>query len=270
MSFVCQYVDVDGVRIHLRRIRCDGPPLLLIHGLTDNGACWSRVASHFAGQYDIVAVDLRAHGLSDAPPSGYGAPDFARDVIGVMEALDLWMTTIIGHSLGADTATHVALLRPDRVARLVLEDPPWSDDWSTRSEDDRIHLHQQWANGLELSKSRSADELVATARTNSPAWVEEELLAWAQSKQEVRFKALDCLLVDRPAWQLTVRGLRCPSLLITGETSRGALVSEAMADEARALSPELEVLHITGAGHCVHRDEFDAYLEGLRGFLERE
>src|SRR5512133_4064253 len=97
-----EFVNVGELRLYVRRICSEGPPLVLLHGLTDSGACWNRVASQLTPEFEIVALDLRAHGLSDAPANGYAASDHARDVIGIIEILGLKSVTLIGHSLGAD------------------------------------------------------------------------------------------------------------------------------------------------------------------------
>jgi pimeloyl-ACP methyl ester carboxylesterase len=263
-----EFVNVGELRLYVRRICSEGPPLVLLHGLTDSGACWNRVAAHLTPEYEIVALDLRAHGLSDAPANGYAAGDHARDVIGIIEILGFESVTLIGHSLGADTAAQVALLRPELVRRLVLEDPPWNNDWLAADPKLDQKTRADWAFALNQQKELSVEQLLAQKRRLMPHWVEEELVPWVFAKLDVRVQALDYIQSERPSWQSTVRGLRCPTLLVTGDTERGALVSSATADEACSLLPELEVLHLAGAGHCVHRDQFDGYLFGLRRFLE--
>jgi N-formylmaleamate deformylase len=261
------FVPVNGVRLHVHHHHGAGPALVLLHGLTDSGACWGHVAAHLTPEFDIAAVDLRGHGLSDIPLTGYAVKDHAEDVIGILEATGSDAATLVGHSLGADVAMQVALLRPDLVTQLVIEDPPWSHDWEQSGHSERRRLLEDWTRNLQHLKSLSFEQLLASGRLQNPNWVEQELRPWAQSKLEASVQALDYVSTSRPAWQLVLSGLRCPTLLVTGETSLGSLVSEAMADEARSLSSELEVLHLRGAGHCVHRDQFGAYLEGLRRFL---
>jgi len=268
MDFLSEFVTANGVKLHVRRVRADGPMMLMIHGLTDNGACWARVAAQFTPEYDIVAVDVRAHGLSEAPPSGYSTRDIANDVIGITEALDLGSATFIGHSMGADAAAEVARLRPDLVRQLVLEDPPWSDDWVLSQPDSREQMRQGWLSSLMADQPRGFDQLMESGRQRIPHWDEAELAPWAQSKLEVRPQALDYIVASRAAWQLTVQNLRCRTLLVVGETQLGGGVSTSMADEARGLCPNLEVFQVEGAGHCIHRDQFERYLVGLRRFLE--
>src|SRR4029078_9452898 len=69
----------DGVSLHCWK-KGKGAPLVLLHGITDSGPCWGRVADNLAVSYTVYALDQRAHGKSDAPPSGYTYNDYALDV----------------------------------------------------------------------------------------------------------------------------------------------------------------------------------------------
>jgi pimeloyl-ACP methyl ester carboxylesterase len=70
--------------------------------------------------YRITTYDLRGHGRTEAPPTGYTTKDMANDLLGIMDALEIERAHLVGHSLGADLSLHLALLRPDRVQKLVL------------------------------------------------------------------------------------------------------------------------------------------------------
>ena len=86
MSWQQGDLDLGGVRIHYYR-RGSGRPLVLAHGMSDSGECWTRVAEALESDFDIVAYDARFHGLSDATP---GVP-FGRggDLLGVIDGLGL-------------------------------------------------------------------------------------------------------------------------------------------------------------------------------------
>jgi non-heme chloroperoxidase len=68
----------------------------------------------------VFALDLRGHGNSDRPASGYHTRDLAADVIAFMDAQKIVRATIIGHSMGSFVAQQVALAAPQRVSRMVL------------------------------------------------------------------------------------------------------------------------------------------------------
>jgi len=82
-------VEANGIRQHYWRTG-DGsqPAIVLCHGVTDNGLCWTPVARALENDYDVIMVDARGHGLSDAPEDGYGTEDRADDVAALVRALE--------------------------------------------------------------------------------------------------------------------------------------------------------------------------------------
>ncbi|MEV6630427.1 alpha/beta hydrolase [Actinoplanes sp. NPDC051470] len=115
-------VQVNGVRLGYRE--CGDPggvPAVLLHGTGSRHDTWDRLASRLTG-YRVVAVNLRGHGDSERCRN-YSLNALRVDLLGVLEALSLRDTVMVGHSIGGYVALATALHSPDRVARLVLEDP---------------------------------------------------------------------------------------------------------------------------------------------------
>lgn len=114
-----------GVRLHWYEWRPKGPvrepALLLLHGLSSNARIWERMASHVDGRR-IVALDLRSHGLSDRPESGYELAELVADAAGLIGELGLRRPLVAGHSWGAAVALALAAERPDLAAGLVVVD----------------------------------------------------------------------------------------------------------------------------------------------------
>jgi pimeloyl-ACP methyl ester carboxylesterase len=260
------FVETNGIRLHYTRTGGAGPAVVLAHGLTDDGLCWTRVAQALADTYDLVMVDARGHGRSDAPEQGYGPAEQAADLAGAIAGLGLTRPAVLGHSMGAATALVLAGTHPGAVGAILLEDPPawWVDRPPGGADDDAER--REWMSGLKRS---TREELLARKRAEAPGWSEAELGPWADAKQ--RFS---CQLIHgfraRPSglhWPATLGGIACPALLITSDPALGALVAE---DDARALAalvPGLRVAHVPEAGHNIRRDRFDRYLEVVRGFL---
>ena len=113
---------VNGVRFHFTRTGGNKPPVVLAHGFSDAGLCWTPVAQALEADYDLVMVDARGHGLSDAPETGYTLPEMASDLPGVITSLGLVRPAILGHSMGGGTTLALAGLYPDVPGALILED----------------------------------------------------------------------------------------------------------------------------------------------------
>src|SRR5215467_10884388 len=122
-------VQADGITIHYYRTGGDDkkPSILLLHGITDSGQCWSRVAVDLEGSYDAIMTDARDHGRSGSS-TDFSIALLADDAAAVIRTLGLEKPYVWGHSLGAITAATLAAMYPDLVRAIILEDPPLRDE----------------------------------------------------------------------------------------------------------------------------------------------
>jgi len=129
---------VPGERIHF--LDWGGPdpdrptawPVLLVHGLSATAWSWTPVARRIRRAARTVAVDLRGHGLSDAPTAGYTEAQLGADVVAVAEGAGLLpddgsRLVLAGHGYGAIVAAWTAGQLGPRCAGLVLVDGGWQD-----------------------------------------------------------------------------------------------------------------------------------------------
>jgi pimeloyl-ACP methyl ester carboxylesterase len=263
-------IEVHGLRIHYTRTGGAKPPLVLAHGVTDDGLCWTPVAAVLQADYDVVMVDARGHGRSAAPAQGYGPAAQADDLRGVIAALELQRPAILGHSMGAATTLVLAGTYPDVPGAILLEDPPtwWlpPSDASPSTKERQAGM-RAWLGDL---KHKTRAELIAQQRAATPGWSEAELEPWADAKLRVSPNVLD-IFDGRTAtsidWTALLPRITCPALLITGDPVRGAIVTEHAAHALQTLVPQLHVAHIADAGHSIRRDQLDQYQEVVRAFL---
>jgi pimeloyl-ACP methyl ester carboxylesterase len=117
-------VNVNGVDLHYQQAG-SGPDVVLLHAVTANMAVWlvSNLVDTLAREYRVTAYDLRGHGLSAAPPTGYTSADMTDDFRGLYDALGLGPAYLVGHSFGGVVAMHAAATLSDRVRGLILSDP---------------------------------------------------------------------------------------------------------------------------------------------------
>ncbi len=115
-----------------------GPGVLLVHGLLSTAWVWAPIARRLRRDRRVVAVDLRGHGLSDAPTEGYDRATLADDVVAVAEGSGLLRMgegaggpddrlVLVGHGFGAMIAAWTAARLGPRCAGLVLVDGGWED-----------------------------------------------------------------------------------------------------------------------------------------------
>ena len=97
-----------------------GFPLLLIMGLKRNTEWWYRQIPELSRHFQVIAFDNRGAGRTDKPESDYSIPMFAGDTAGLMDALGIEKTHVLGISMGGYIAQELAISRPDLVQGLVL------------------------------------------------------------------------------------------------------------------------------------------------------
>jgi 3-oxoadipate enol-lactonase len=126
-----RYIQVGDVRLGYREwapavAQPPAPPVVLLHAQGEQSADWSAVAPALAASLPVYAPDLRGHGASDWPGQ-YTMAAVTTDVTGFFDALGLPSAIVVGHSMGGAAAYQFAARHPDRVSRLILEDPapPW-------------------------------------------------------------------------------------------------------------------------------------------------
>lgn len=109
----------NGINLHYQRVG-SGPDLIMIHGFTGNLAVWHlKMVPMLRREFCVTTYDLRGHGYSDMPPTGYSTDEMADDLRGLMDAMEIERAYVVAHSFGADAALNFAVRYPERLHKLV-------------------------------------------------------------------------------------------------------------------------------------------------------
>jgi N-formylmaleamate deformylase len=268
-----QDLRVNGVRLHFSRTGSgDKRPLVLVHGFSDNGLCWTPVARDLESEYDVILPDMRGHGLSERVHPGE-AVDMAADLSGLIRMLGLKGSILVGHSMGAMVAYQTVLRFPELADGLALEDPPW---WmsppvpAAPSAGEAENPMSTWAKSL---SGRTLDELLAQYRKEHPGWPDELMLPMCESKKQLDPAIVEPMVEKMHApesdWRTTVAGVTRPMLIITGSPALGGIVTPEVAAKVRELNPRVVFAGVPDVGHLVRFDDFPAYMKILRRFLRQ-
>jgi pimeloyl-ACP methyl ester carboxylesterase len=116
-------VAANGTRLYYQQAG-DGPDVVLVHAVTSNQAVWlfSGLVDALAADHRVTTYDLRGHGQSERPPTGYTSAEMAADFAALHAALGLGPAVLVGHSFGGVTALHAAALYPAAVKGVILSD----------------------------------------------------------------------------------------------------------------------------------------------------
>ena len=116
-------IVVNGTRLYYQQAG-SGPDVVLVHAVTSNQAVWmfTGLVDSLATDFRVTSYDLRGHGASERPLSGYTSATMAEDYRQLHASLGLGPALLVGHSFGGVVALHAAILVPEAVAGVVLSD----------------------------------------------------------------------------------------------------------------------------------------------------
>jgi pimeloyl-ACP methyl ester carboxylesterase len=113
------HVDLPDVRVHVATAG-HGPPVVLLHGWPQNWWTWRHVIPRLATDHRVICPDLRGHGWSSAPSTGYDKEQLATDLLGVLDALELDRVGLAGHDWGGFASFLACLRAPERFRALLV------------------------------------------------------------------------------------------------------------------------------------------------------
>lgn len=111
------------------------------------------------------------------------------------------------------------------------------------------------------------DEIIAVAVAQSPTWHADEFPSWAQAQLQVYPEVLG--KSQFPRWTEAVPQLSCPTLLITGDKSMGAIVTQELAAKVCGINPNVAHAYIPNTGHSIRRESFAPYVQAVQNFFAK-
>ena len=118
------YVYANGIRIHYYHATpAPGKPvIMMVHGVTDNGLCWTTLSWKLEKDYDIYMVDTRGHGLTDPFTPSDDGDTLIKDVVEFVKAMKFEKPILMGHSMGGATVIRVGAEYPDLAKAIIVLD----------------------------------------------------------------------------------------------------------------------------------------------------
>lgn len=261
------HVPVDGVRINYYRTGGEKPPIIMLHGFSDNALSWNQVPVFLETEFDVVLVDARGHGSSGLAEDGASPERQAIDVLSLIRELNLKQPILIGHSTGAHVAALVAAQTPQAIRAVVLSDPPWRDSADHSTPETAALKKEEWINWIADLKKKSLDDVMKIGRQMHPNWDESEFFQWARAKQQIRTETVEGIMGTPTLYTDIVKNISCPGLLITADPRQGAVVTPEVSEQVSKLWRKVTVVHIPNAGHNIHREQLAFYMDALNRFL---
>jgi 3-oxoadipate enol-lactonase len=227
------------------------PVLVFANSLGTDLHIWDVAAERFGEYFRIVRYDQRGHGLSEAPPPPYSLDDLARDVVGLLDHLEIDQAVVCGISVGGLIGQALALSYPERVRALVLCDT-----------------------GARIGSVESWDQRIAAVRAGGLHGLQSGMMERWFSKEFRDRRGVDvhgysnmllrttvdgyigtCYALRDGNLTRTVARLKCRTLVLCG--AQDIATPPELGQELASLIPRAEFSLIENAGHlsCVEQPE---------------
>lgn len=274
-----RHVDVGGVDVAYVDSGGEGPPVVLVHGLSSSVGFWEHQVPTLARTHRVLALDLPGYGASGRPDAPYTPPWYAGVVAGFMDALGVPSAVLVGHSMGGQVALTLALDEPDRVDALVLSAPAGFERFGPGA---AAFMKSYWHEGRALEATE--EELRYTFTNLVFGRVDDGVERLLQER--VRMRGTPAFAGTSVAVSRSIAGMldfpvadrlgeiRVPTLIVFGTDDRmipnpvftgGRTRSVAEAGHAAIAGSTLVM--IPGAGHTVHHDAPEAFDAAVQQFL---
>jgi pimeloyl-ACP methyl ester carboxylesterase len=274
------YLEVNGFRAHVALAGDpDAEPLVMLHGWPQHWWAWNKVIPQLAERYRVICPDLRGHGWSDAPSGGYDKPQFASDLIGVIDALGLGKVRLIGHDWGAIAGYLACIREPERFDRYLAVSiaPPFPAGGAKQA-------LQLWRLYYQIPLTAP---LLAPRLLSKPGFIRSIIEKGVAKKGALSDRDIDLYaqaMADRPEVSLGIyrtfitrellqvasgkwaAPLKVPTRLIVGENEpttnaeRARLAAEGYADD-------FQVSELKGVGHFLPEEAPEALVETALSFF---
>jgi pimeloyl-ACP methyl ester carboxylesterase len=259
------------------------PALILVHGSLDQARSWDWVARRLREDFHVYALDLRGHGNSAQPHGAlYSVAEYVLDLSALADIVNDFPVYLVGHSLGAYVSLMYAGIYPDRVRKLIaiegLSGPPASR--VRRPAAEKLRRWVETAREMERRESRSYPDLASAVKRMKEAnpHLSDEIaqhLTWhgtnlnADGSLVWKFDNYARLFPPYGLNQedvLEILGqIICPTLLFWGMESWALPPEEDGRSDAIKTARTVKV---PGAGHWVHHDQLDIFLNESTAFLK--
>lgn len=258
------FVNAGGVELFVET-EGEGPDVLFVSGLADEGACWVDQVAGLRDRHRVTTFDNRGVGRSATPPGEYRIADFAADTVALMDALGLDRVHLVGSSMGGAIAQELALAHPARVRSLVLN--------GTWCRGDRF-LHEIFRSWIWTARKADSltDFLVAVNlwcfapriwnEGIMDGWLEAAAASPYPQSVDAFCRSAEALLAHDTADRLGA--IACPTLVTVGEVDLVLPPRFSRELVSRISGARLEI--VSGAGHQPFQEDPASYNELLASF----
>jgi pimeloyl-ACP methyl ester carboxylesterase len=261
---------INGVLLNYEVHGESGPPLVFVHGYTGDITDWRHQLPVFSQSFQVVAIDNRGHGDSEAPEDrgAYTIGHFADDVESLVDRLGFSSYHLLGHSMGGAVVQEIALRSPQRLLSLTLHDT--TDDFSSAASNQVLRLWRDYRFQVAENQGMEAVANMTSPFPPPPHMPKERL---EETRQRLARMSVDAFIGawhGLESWEGTLeraRKINVPTLVIYGGIDTGFLVEGSK--RLAANIPGSELAMIPETGHSPQWERPELFNSALGAFLNR-
>ena len=260
-----------------------GFPIVIVHGLYGSSDNWLTVAKKLSANYKVFMIDQRNHGRSpNSEEHSYEA--MKNDLVEFFDQQKIEKAILMGHSMGGKTTMCFAADYPERIEKLIVVDIA-PKDYFLLNDESQYYLHNNILRAmLELDfsriESRKQVEDFLNERIDSTQIVQFLLKNVHRNKENhhyewrlnvpVLYDNLDEIIKGVNAYWFDDRLpiSNYPVLFIKGANSNYILPEDFAS--IRRIYPEAEIVQIPDAGHWLHAEQPQLFMEAVLNFLRKK
>lgn len=281
--------DLKMAYMDVKPQKSNGKTVLLLHGKNFNGAYWERTAKDLSEKgFRVIIPDQIGFGKSSKPHSyQFSFSQLAENTKAILDELEIDKTIVLGHSMGGMVATRFTLLYPEKVQKLILENPIGLEDYKTFAAYQNIDQAYQ----SELKNTAETYKNYQLKFYYDNKWKAEyqpwlDLIAGWTLHKDYPQVAWDAALTSDMIYNQPVcyefKNIKVPTLLIIGTRDRTAIGKDRAPKELQAKMGQYQELgkktqrEITGSqlvelenvGHLPHIEVYPQFFEALYSFIK--
>lgn len=243
-----EFLEVDGARIFYQ-VAGEGELMLLMHGYPLSGALFGRNREALAEQYQVITLDHRGYGISEAPEVPSDVATYASDALAVLDELGVDQAIIGGHSMGGPITFEMYQMAPERFRAMILIDTIAAPASTIEAALWQGFAEEAEANGISTVYINFLikDMLSGDTRVNQPELVQYLTTVIEQASVDAAIGGARAL-ASRPDYTELLGQIEVPALVYVGveDTIYPVAISEMMAEAI----PDSTLVTISGAAHA--------------------
>lgn len=259
-------VEHDGISIYFEDSG-RGLPIVLGHSFLCSGEMWAAQVPRLAERFRVVNIDLRGHGRSGHLSTPCDLYDMVRDVVAVLDSLDLKDAIWAGLSIGGMVAMRAALTVPDRVRALILADTHAGRETTFKKFKYRVLNAGAKTIGIKPFLPAVLPLMFGTTtRRERP----DVVASWAEKFKAVHMPSIGVTLealVQRDSVVDRLPHIRVPTLVIVG--SEDASLPVSCSREISGAVADSDLVIVPGAGHLSALEQPEAVTGAMLAFVDR-